>query len=65
VKCYKVTARFGSDTVKFNLPPGLPQATVNEALVSARIESAKAFGFEYRRMVYPETLKVTVTEQEV
>lgn len=62
MKIYKVTAKFGKDTVKFDLPLGVPQETHNEALQSARKLGAEAFGFEYNRMAFPDTLSITIQE---
>ena len=63
MKIYKVTAKFGNDTVKFDLPLGMPQETHKEALDSARIVGARAFGHEYKDMTYPETLRITIDEK--
>lgn len=62
MKGYKVTARFGKDTIKFELPLGIPQESLNEAYLSARKLGAKAFGFQEGDMLHPDTLTVTVTE---
>lgn len=59
---YKVTARFGRDTIKFELPIGVKQETLNEALESARELGAEAFGHVLKDMLHPDTLSVTVQE---
>ncbi len=59
---YKITAKFGKDTIKFELPIGYNQETLNDAWKSARIASAKAFGFEYDKMTRPDAIEVTVQE---
>lgn len=61
MKGYKVTAKFGSDTVKFDLPIGVKQETLADALHSAREIAYDTF--EIRRpIMYPETVLVTITE---
>jgi len=66
MRIYKVTAKFGDDTIKFVLPYGVPQDTLNEALTSARIASAKAFGYEYNDITWAyqvlSPVRVTVEE---
>lgn len=61
MKGYKVVAKFGSNTVKFELPLGVPQENLNEALKSARKMAEEAFGIQ-PPMNFPDTLKVTVEE---
>jgi len=61
-KGYKVSAKFGKDTIKFELPIGVPQETLNEAWMSARKIGAEAFGFKLQGMICPETLEVMVQE---
>ena len=61
MRSYKVTASFGSNTIKFGLPIGCRQETLKEALESARKIAREAFGFE-EEMTFPDTLKVTLAE---
>lgn len=58
---YKVVAKFGKDTIKFELPLGVPQETLKEAHQSARKLGAKAFGLALP-LLHDETLAITMTE---
>ena len=62
MKHYTVTAKFGSDTMKFPLSAEAKQSTRYEALQSAREEAAEAFGYKLSDMIRPDALSVTVTE---
>jgi len=61
MRIWKVTAKFGNDVLKFSLPAGVKQETLNEAYLSARSLAAKGFGLR-EHLTFPEALKVTVEE---
>lgn len=61
MKGYKVTAKFGPDTIKFELPIGAKQESLAEALQSARKLASEAFGLK-EPLLYPEALTVTIQE---
>ncbi len=58
---YKVTAKYKGDTIKFDLPIGVPQETLNEAYESAKKQARTAFGLEKQTM-FADAPKVTIEE---
>lgn len=61
VKGYKVTAKYGSNTIEFELPIVVKQESLKEALESARDIAADAFSLN-KPLLYPDTLQVTIQE---
>lgn len=54
---YRVTAKHGNDTIKFDLPIDCEQDTIGEALISGRKMAMEAYG-----LVIPDYLKIVVEE---
>ena len=60
MKGYKVIAKSGNDTIKFELPIGCKQDTLREAWQSARAQAKEVFGAS--QTIMPSDLSVTLIE---